>query len=259
MSRTRTPGHLLMSALSLGSLGGLLTPTPAVAQIPETFHLEVVVIHAETRLPLAGATILGGDPETAAVTDSDGRAILRGLPAGEHHIRVTLLGYETVEVHIHLPRSFPLQVALGVRPVELDGVEAEGRSRSVLEDPATPSRRHVFRGAPLAVAEMRGSSIVDLVNTIPGFRINPSQYDQLIRSGREMQSMVSLPLIILDGARVWDGLRTPLHDVQSLEVLAPREAVFRYGLSAAMGAIEIWTRGKGPFRADGERDCPDCR
>jgi hypothetical protein len=41
------------------------------------------------------------------------------------------------------------------------------------------------------------------------------------------------------------------YDVESIQYLPPVEAGLEYGMQAsAYGAIEIWTRGKGPHRSD---------
>ncbi len=233
-----------------------LAAAPLVGQAPS--QIEVIVTQSGVGEPLQGATVRVVEDGPGGVTDAEGRVVLRGITASEVRLEISRIGFETVEVTISLPRSFPLRVALGVEPVELDGVEAEGRRRAAEIDVTQPFRRDVFHGGELARAELRGAEITDLLRTIPGVRVLPGRIE-FVRAHMSIERGAASPLILLDGIRVPDALRiTPLSMVQSIEALNPREATFRYGLSASGGAIEIWTRGKGPFRSDPNRDCLEC-
>jgi hypothetical protein len=61
---------------------------------------------------------------------------------------------------------------------------------------------------------------------------------------------------IVDGVMLGDGsvqflYQLHAYEVESLQYLPPVEAGRKWGMQAgAYGAIEIWTRGKGPHRSD---------
>jgi hypothetical protein len=61
---------------------------------------------------------------------------------------------------------------------------------------------------------------------------------------------------VVDGVMLGDGsseflYQLQAYDVESIQYLPPVEAGLKYGMQAsAHGAIEIWTRGKGPHRSD---------
>jgi hypothetical protein len=175
----------------------------------QTHQVEIFVTEAGVGAPIEGALAQVTDGGPSAVTDAEGRAILRGLSGEEVEIEISRIGYETVEVTLTLPRSLPLRVALGVRAVELDGVEAEGRMRRSEIDVTQPFHRDVIYGEEMARAEVRGGTVEDLLRTRPGVRIVcPSIGSCHIRLVRGHMSIAPEmggspgPLWILDGVRV---------------------------------------------------------
>src|SRR5262245_540941 len=83
------------------------------------------ILEAGSQRPLAGAGVQLTDLGRSTVTDSLGRYVLEGIPAGPQHLSVRLLGFEPRTIHALVPRHGVLEinVTLATRPVPLRAVE----------------------------------------------------------------------------------------------------------------------------------------
>jgi hypothetical protein len=70
----------------------------------------------KTNQPLAGAVVELIDLHRAAATDADGRYVLRGVPAGPHHIAVRFIGYAQRSLHALVPPAGHLEINVALRP-----------------------------------------------------------------------------------------------------------------------------------------------
>lgn len=243
--RVRPLLSITLGAMALGA--GSLDAQP--------HEVEIVVIVAGVGAPIVGALVQVKPGGPRAVTDAEGRVVLQGLAGDEVEIEVSRIGFGTEEVIFSLPRSDPFRVALGIRAMELEGLEVEGRMRR--PELTSPGRRDLIHGAALARAEMHGAEIRDLLRTIPGVNVTGTEV-RFVRALRGVGRGPANALVLVDRFPTWGALDIPLYRVQSIRVLQPSEATFLYGPRASGGAIEIWTRGKGPFRDDPARDCAEC-
>ena len=71
-------------------------------------NLVIVVKNHDTKLPIADATVAVVGTDIRSATDVAGRAELLNIPAGEHVVQVSSLGYGTVELKLVFPLADPL-------------------------------------------------------------------------------------------------------------------------------------------------------
>ena len=83
---TRRATALVLMAVSLLAL--VTAPLPASAQ--ETGRITGVVRAAETQRPLSGAQVFIQGTRIGALTNTEGRYTIIGVPVGTHEVRVTL-------------------------------------------------------------------------------------------------------------------------------------------------------------------------
>ena len=139
---TRHPWSLAWALL-------LLLAGPAHAQIAGT------VREAESGLPIAGAAVSVTDLRRSALTDTSGRYVLDGIPAGPHQLNVRMIGHLAHGLHVLVPHEGGLQlnVALQDAPLPLHPFQVH----------APPLLRGLEREQPAGFPD-RGSSIAALQN-----------------------------------------------------------------------------------------------
>lgn len=102
-SRTSTskivPGWMVRSMLAAVTAAALfaVTLTEVRAQGLEG-RISGTIVDAGTGDPLIGATVIVEGPGLGAMADIDGRYLIRGVPAGEHAIVVSMIGYARKKV-----------------------------------------------------------------------------------------------------------------------------------------------------------------
>ncbi len=126
--------------MTLGALTVLLAVQAAQASVAGT------VRDAESGATLAGAVVTLTDLDRATTTDPDGRYLLRGVPAGPHHVTIRFIGYAPRSLHALVPREGRLEinVALQPAPVRLQPVDVHattiGRGTAGSDGTAFPDR-----------------------------------------------------------------------------------------------------------------------
>jgi len=187
------------------------------------------------------------------ISDSVGRFVLQGLPAGAARFSVRRLGYEPLALAVELEggRTDSLHVVLAVLPVDLPGVITEANAIERLRLSDFYRHRQVGNGAFFNRKELdakRAQRISDVLRRLPGVRIIP---DRNGRSQLRMARSNCTPDFWIDGQRApflnVDDL--PLGDLEALEVYRgasgiPPEYNNRMG-NPGCGAVVIWTRLPG--------------
>ena len=120
----RTAGMLMLLALA--------GPGAVTAQTP-TGAIEGRVTDAVTGQPLNDAAVFVAGTEFSALTNTAGRYSLSGIPAGEHTVKVVIIGYATQErqVTVTAGQATVLYFALKVVGINLDEIVAIGAAGEV--------------------------------------------------------------------------------------------------------------------------------
>jgi iron complex outermembrane receptor protein len=130
------------------------------------------VSDSENGAPLVGASVIHVESQQGTATDEGGGYILSGLPAGTNTIRVSYIGYRSVETEIEISEGeeYLLNVEL-VSGIDLDQLQvtASRRQEKVLDSPSSTDviLAQDLRGvvSPTTVATLRNVVGLDIVQT----------------------------------------------------------------------------------------------
>jgi TonB-linked SusC/RagA family outer membrane protein len=215
-------------------------------------------------VPSVQVVVVGSATRQGAVTDNDGRYVIRGLPAGRVTLRALRIGYTA--------REFEVTVTDGG---EVVGDAQLSKSTLQLETVVTTatglqSRREVGNvistvKADSVVATAPVTNVTELLQArTPGVQIiqgngNTGASPSIRIRGASSLSLSNEPLVIVDGVRVDNsaqpggigGVTTTRvnrlsafspDDIESVDVLKGPSAAALYGTAAANGVLVITTK-----------------
>ena len=237
---------------------------------------------AATGRPLRYALVSISD-STVSVgmhTSDSGVYVLRRVPAGEHVIRVRLIGFKPVERTIlvpdsrFLPLDFDLELSLNRLQEVVSTATGDRRRLEVGNDVTVINADSIVRTQPVA-------SVTDLLEgRVPGMVIQrssgaPGDPARIRLRGTSSPRLSNDPIVIVDGIRVYSeqsGTRganlaaamqgfgeyaapSPLdyidpNSIETIEVIKGPSAATLYGQDAANGVIVITSKKgrEGPAR-----------
>lgn len=220
----------------------LLLPALAIAQAPTGVVAGRVSARTDStpndhpRAPVAGATVVITATRLSTTTDSAGRFILGGVPAGHATLRIHLLGYRTVERAIVVvpDDTIRVDVALASEAVRLAPVLTSAQQVDIESFTAKPNVATIAVPArAMAGVPMIGEpDVVRVVQLLPGVSaMNDYNTGLNVRGGSADQN-----LVLLDGIPIYN----PFH----------MGGLFSTFMDATVGGIEL-TTGAFPARYDG--------
>lgn len=196
--------------------------------------------------------VLGSTSGTTA--DDKGRFTLYGLPAGEHRLKVSRVGYKTVNKKVSLQEGDTVELELTLQPTALgmnEVVKSASREREILD--RTPSSVSVVDRQEIEDQMVVHREMNDILGqTVPGMA-------QSTRSGSNFgQNLRGRPsLVMIDGIPQSTPLRDGERDLRTLdpsvveriEVVKGANAI--YGHGATGGFINYITRepAQEPFES----------
>jgi outer membrane receptor protein involved in Fe transport len=219
LAASRVVAVLATCCVAAGTLTAQVPPPPVVTG-------QVVV--QETGAPLAGALVSLEGTRFAALTGSEGRFRLEGVPPGPQVLRVSMLGYATARIPLTVAPGAVLQqdVRMAVSALQVEGVlitaDPVGRARGELGTATVIDRA--------AIQYQTATSLAGILELVPGVPIRPPGID-----GVQQISLRTVPtaglgpdapgpgtgdlasagtLIVLDGV--------PLSNNANLQTLGPR-------------------------------------
>lgn len=236
------PSHMRPILLSVLFL--LVGALPALAQ---TGAVRISVAGPEGR-PLADVTLRVDGTGIGALSDSDGRAVLSDVPAGQRTVTAILLGYgeERVAVTVRPGDTADLSITLISAPLEVSGIEV-----LVLRPDPSPD----VRMEEAELQEENPHDIGAVMRTLPGLdaiRRGGLGLDPVVRGLRDTQVGA-----YVDGMRTLPGgpggMDTPLSHVDPSAIKGLEVMKGPYALTwgaGNMSAIRVETQGLPP------RDAP---
>jgi TonB-linked SusC/RagA family outer membrane protein len=245
MFQTRGLRALLASAVAVAMM---LVAAPADAQ--QTGTIRGVVQDAGTQQPIPAAQVVVEGLRLGGVTDAQGRFLILNVPAGEHVVRVEILGYAassvTVTVAAGATATANIRVvseAIALQEVIVTGV-AEGTRRAVLpinvdqisaQNLPVPSvsAGGAIQGKVAGATVMSGTGRPGAAPTI--LLRAPTSINA---AGRNQE-----PLYIVDGVILSSSvLDIDALDIENVEVVKGAAAASMYGSRAQAGVVNITTR-----------------
>ena len=242
----------VLAALALSPAHALLAQ--------ETGRVAGTVAAQQTGAPLAGASVTLARGSLGAVTGSDGRYLIAGVPPGTYRVRARLIGYGTVEdtgVVVTATETAILDFQLRAQAIQLDAVVAIGyatvQKRDLTGAVASVSGDAVtLRAAPTSnvntALQGRAAGVQVLSNSgMPGVGASVR-----IR-GTNSLTANSEPLYVVDGIPAEQGSSSsdpksnPLmsidpNAIESIDVLKDASAKAIYGARGANGVVLITTK-----------------
>ena len=258
--------RLTRSSIGLGAVVALALlwgAAPAIAQ--ETGTIAGTVEEAASGRALSGVQVYIPNQPFATLTQANGRFLLTRVPAGEHVVRVTLIGYGTREERVVVRAGQTAEVAFHLErsAIQLDEVVVSGAGvateRKRLGNTIASVNTQELEAAPVnSVSEM-------LAGREAGVSILPSSGSagegaRIRIRGAASLSQSNEPIVYVDGVRVdraggfgpyvsAGGQAAPsrLDDIppeaiERIEILKGAAAATLYGTEASAGVVQIFTK-----------------
>lgn len=256
----RTPRFASKSPVLAAVLTAGLIGLPLQAQ--ETGSITGTITAESTMRPVDGAQISIPGSGMGALANAQGRYLILNVPAGEHTVRVDMIGYGVAEQTVTVSAGeaaqadFQLaQTALALEELVVTGTAAEVRAREIgnsldavtsrdIENLPVENTQDILAGRAPGVTVMTNSGQAGAGGTLK------------IR-GVNTVSQTASPLIYVDGVRIyneptratWGGRQStnPLQDINAedierIEVVKGAAATTLYGTEASAGVIQIFTK-----------------
>ena len=238
----------LLSRLTCGLLLLLLGPTLAMAQ---TGTVEGTVLDAESGDPLPGATVQIPGTGVGTATDIDGQYEITGVTAETKMLRVSFVGYRTVEREVDVPAGGRVTADFELNPsmAALDEVVVTGVTSE------TPKAKLSFTVDQVSAEQLEraptSSPVEALQGKVAGATITAgsgepgSGFSVRLRATSSLTGSTS-PLYIVDGVILGaDQVDIGSLDVKNIEVVKGAAASSLYGSRAQNGVINITTKRGG--------------
>lgn len=249
------PFRFLAAVLALG----VVTADAAARQ---TGSIAGVVTDQATQQPLSGVQVHVPGTALNAFSGPQGRFTIANVPAGEHTVRATYIGYAQAEqpVTVALGEATTLNFELRVMAIDLDAVVV-----SVVTGRAERKRELGTNSASISAAEIDRAPITKMADVLVGRAAGVQMQgvsgsvgtSQRIRiRGANSISLSNEPLIFVDGIQFSNnkgGIAmggadysrlndlNP-EDISNIEILKGPAASALYGTAAANGVLLITTR-----------------
>jgi len=266
-------------------MGSLRSKLPVLASLAFGFALVVAqpaaaqdgtvtgqITDATSGAPLNGAQVSVESTTRGALTNASGRYLITGVPTGTYTVRVTYIGYRTVEqtVTVTAGASAVADFALQISAVTLDEVVVTGTAGAVSKRKlgnslATVDLSQVSENVPIEgfgqalEARIPGVRSVGVVGGVGAGR-------ELRIRGTSSFTLGQRPVIYIDGVRVdsnqgeWGSMAGATccafsggagedrlsdlnpEEIDRIEVLKGAAAATLYGSEASGGVIQVFTK-----------------
>ena len=237
------------------------------------------VSDVQSQAALPGAQLILEGTADAGLSGDDGRFILTSVPAGDHVLRVELLGYRPLRRTVSVPADGAaiVDVALTPEPLAMDEIVVTSeagirRGREVGNTVARLEIDQVTERPPTLSDFLQGAAVGVAVT---GGSAEAGQGKQIRLRGNGSMVLSSHPLVYIDGVRMMEGAfpselfdrpgvglpgganvtTSPLDlvsvgDIERIEVIKGPAATTLFGTGSSNGVIQIFTkRGvRGPPR-----------
>jgi len=143
----------------------------AAAQDGHSFRSRVIE-NDEFRTPLYGATVWLPDLQTGATTNLSGYFTLQELPEGDLRVRISFVGYQTLEQTIRIPAEEEPVFALEPEEHELGELEVVARGRESTQMEQAPLSTIEVTSLPLDnIPRLLGEpDLIRMVQNLPGVK-----------------------------------------------------------------------------------------
>ncbi|MGB7394498.1 MAG: outer membrane beta-barrel family protein [Pricia sp.] len=176
----------------------------------QTGHdLSAIIIDDKKELVSVGdALLMQNNNLVEYATISEGRFLMESVPEGSYRLRISCLGFKTLEQEVELVRNISLSIQLNEDTTNLDGIEVSA---------AKPILTNNNGNLKIDISNPVFSSIpdpMDLLSKFPGIQVSPN---------RESLSILGkgIPLIYLGNQRITleEFSALSVDDIDSIEII----------------------------------------
>ena len=251
-----------VSALRQAGLGIVLVMLGVQGLVAQAGTVTGIIRNAVSQTPLPGAQISVTGTTLGVVANNVGRYLVNNVPAGEHTLRVDLIGYGSQELTVTVPpggtvlADFEIREdAIALEGVVVTGTAGQARRREVGNAISQIDARDIELTAVTDIGDvLQGRSTGIQVNDHSG---QVGAASQIRLRGNNSLTAGNNPLIYVDGVRIEsnpigaddEGAQTPSaldminpDDIERMEVIKGPAATTLYGTEAAGGVIQIFTK-----------------
>ena len=237
--------------------------SPALAQ---TGIISGQVVDAASKRPLSDAHVLVVGAGVGQLTNSSGRYVLLNVPAGEHVVRVTLIGYNEAEQTMTVAAGQTVaadiemsSTAIALNEIVVTGVGVETQRRALGTSVEVLSSED-FELAPVqSIDQLLQGRVAGA--TVSATSAQPGTGSLINFRGVSSVFSAQTPVIYLDGVRVDSDHATTYgtggeqssalsdlltSDIERIEVTKGGAASTLFGSDAATGVIQIFTKKGSP-------------
>ena len=217
--------------------------------IGQSGSIKGVVTDLDNGDPLIGANIVIDGTTMGAATDMEGLYRISTVPAGEHLLKITYIGYEIKEqtVTVTANEELIVDVLLASETIQMQTyVVTASRKRERVED--APAAISVITEKD--IRRESNTNLGDYMKTVKGLEFTQSGIDSYNLSARGFNTSFSSRLLTLTDGRManvpslrliaYNVIPVSFEDVKQIEVvLGPSSAL--YGPNAYTGVLNIIT------------------
>lgn len=269
---------LLLLPLCLG------VGSPALAQTT----VEGEVLDAVTGLPVEGVVVHFPELRLGTITDSLGYFRIDAVPGNRQVVSTFHVAYEELASSVPLVAGDVWVLRVTPRPIQLEGIQVEGTRREETEARRQGWQSEFIGPEEVAEAAGRTNKLLEVLRSKAPPRLQIRQSGGhggitfCIQSTRRRPSVQDLrelgdgcrpTLLVLDGVIVYapppvtemarmTQASLPGHvarmlldqdpnEIESIRILSPSQAFFRYGEGGRLGAVEIKSKHPGRPRRKG--------
>ena len=219
------------------------------------------VMDSRSLQPVVSAQVFIPGTGIGALTDRDGRYVLRNVPPGTVTVRVQSIGYATIERTVTVGGGATAAVDFELVPeaVALDEIVVTATGEARAREMGTSLARITSR--EIEARPARNTQDI-LMAAAPGIEVlqstgQPGAGGTIRLRGNNSISQGNQPIVYVDGVRIYGGY-TPTHpaarqvasplndisaaDIERIEVIKGAAATTLYGTEASSGVIQIFTK-----------------
>ena len=250
---------------TLGAVAILFAVAAAPVQA-QTGVIEGQVLDGASQRPLGNAQVLVVGTGIGQLTNSAGRFLLLSVPAGEHTVQVTLIGYgeteQTVTVTAGQTASIDIEMsstAIALNEIVVTGVGAETTRRALGTSVEVLSAEDVELAPVQSIDQLLQGRVSGA--TVSATSAQPGTGALISFRGASSVFGAQTPVIYVDGVRVDNDHATAAgtggeqssalsdlltSDIERIEVTKGGAASTLFGSDAATGVIQIFTKKGAP-------------
>jgi TonB-dependent starch-binding outer membrane protein SusC len=226
------------------------------------------VVDADTRAPMVAVTVRVIGSSLQAVTDEQGRFVIRGVPVGPRTIEARRIGYKPSRVQVNVGATTDeVAMALGSDPLGLDAVVVTGygtESRRAVAGAISSIRADVVAELPTSQIDQVLQGRLAGVQVVQNSGVPGSAITVRVRGSSSIDAS-NQPLYVIDGVPAIQGNFSGINgsmggqdvdaladlnpdEIQSIDVLKDASAAAIYGSRGSNGVVIITTK-RGSSRA----------